>query len=71
MGRGGWEISAKPAIHRCGEDSVGGLTAHRKCPEFNQKIFDLSSEDSNTAGWDFLVCVFAIPVATENNLQFI
>ena len=70
-GWGGWEISAKPAIHVCGEDSVGGLTAQQKCPESNQKIFDLSSEDSNAAGWDFLVCIFSIPVATENNLQFI
>lgn len=37
----------------------------------NQKLFDLGSEDAKAAGWDFLVGVLSIPIATENSLQFI
>lgn len=47
------------------------MTAYQKYPESARNYLILGSEDSNAAGWDFLVRVLSIGVAIENSLQFI
>lgn len=65
------EESLPNQLFVCREDSIGTMTTYQKCLESNQKIFGLGLGDSNAAGWDFLVGVLSIAIATENTSQFI
>lgn len=42
------------SLSGCSEDCVSTVTAYRKCPESDLKIFDLRLEDANAAGRDSL-----------------
>lgn len=39
-------MPAKPAMQVFREDGIGTITAYQKCPESNQRRFDLGSKDS-------------------------
>lgn len=55
----------------CTDCDIDTMKTYWKYPESKQKIFDLGSEDSNAAVWDFLIGVSSTLIATENSLQFI